>query len=348
MTAKTKALFALLLSASALFASSCAFVKTDEHTEQESEVIDEKEEIEEKKDEEISPVTPEELENQPIEPVSSDDETVYEYINVTRNTKPDAPGLDFGDKFTSSFSIPQLKAESDNVKAFNEQLLALYPDLAFETDFTDDAVPTECTFNYSYSYDITDKAVVAIVITERLGYYYSEGYTSHTCFYYDLKNDCEVTAEVYLDAAGIDYETVKENASKTLHIRTATGDGTGSYDMRFADEYIEIGDAVMVSDTEGFVKTGFSNDYGYELVDIPTEEIVYEKARVTPNAHIYATPTPEAEVLGVLDGDTEVFVICEAYLPDNIQTIEFDDSFKWYAVEYGDIRGYMLEMELRF
>lgn len=346
MTAKK--LFCVLLSGLTLVVSSCTFVKVEENEniEQEKEIVDVKENENEKENEEEK--EPEIPENTDTSPVPTENDVVFEYLNVVRNTKPDMEGLDFGDKFTSSFSIPQLKAESDNVKAFNEKILDIYPDFAFEKDFSDEPVATECAYNYTYTYDVTDNAIVALAITESLGYYYSERYTSHIFLYYDLKNDCEVVVYDYLDALGIDYDTLKANAKKTLYIKTATGDGIGAYDMRFADEYIAVGEDIIPSETDGFVNVEFSSDFGYYFVEIPTDEIVFEKAHSTASAHIYATPSPEAEVLSVLSDGTEVSVICKASLPEYMQTIEFDENFEWFAVELGDVRGYMLEMELKF
>ena len=356
MTEKIKALIALALSVSALTTTSCSFVALNYSLKEQTDMLTEKtENAQSQENGEVSDVLPDDIadetdepENLPAEPVPAADETVYEYINVTRNTKPDMPGLDFGDEFTSHFSVPQLKAESENVKTFNQKILALYPDLAFETDFSQEPVPTECIFNYSYSYDVTDKAVVAVIITESLGYYYSEGYTRHICLYYDLKNDCEVTAQDYLDAAGIDSATVAENAAKTLYIMTAKGDMMGSYDMRFTDEYVKLGDTLFASENDGYVMADVSGEYGYSLFEIPTEEIVFEKAKAVANAHIYATPAPQAEVLAVLDDAAKVSVICKAELPEGMQTIEFEEAFSWYAVEYGNVRGYILEHELEF
>ena len=359
MTAKK--LFCILLSASALLAASCTFVKTTENEKEEKEAVEVKEdetEKEEEKEEKQETENENENENENTDekeeipenvgtdPVPTEDDVVFEYINVVRNTKPDMEGLDFGDEFTSSFSIPQLKAQSDNVASFNQKILDIYPDLAFEKDFSDEPVATECTYDYSYSYDVTDNAIVALVITESLGYYYSEGYTRNIFLYYDLKNDCEVAASDYLDALGIDYETIKQNALKTLYIKTATCDGIGSYDMRFADEYITIGTDIIPCEEEGFVNIEFSSDYGYYFVEIPTEEIAFEKATATNNAHIYATPTPEAEVLAVLDAGAELSVLCKAALAEGVQTIEYDENFEWYAVEYGNVRGYILSHEL--
>ncbi len=358
MTAKIKTLIALALSLSAITLTSCSFIALNYSlNEQKNKLQENLENAQNGEDEIVSEIIPdlpdepedsEEPENLPTEPVPSADEVVYEYINVTRNTKPDEPGLDFGDKFTSKFSIPQLKAESENVKTFNQKILALYPELAFETDFSEEPVPTACIYNYSYSYDVTDKAVVAVIITESLGFYYSEGYTRHICLYYDLKNDCEVTAHDYLDAAGIDSATIAENAAKTLYIMTAKGQILGSYDMSFTDEYIKLGDTILVSERDGYVTADFSGEYGYSLFEIPTEEIVFEKATAVANAHIYATPAPQAEVLAVLDEAAEVSVIAKAELAQGLQTIEFEEAFSWYAVEYGNVRGYILEHELEF
>ncbi len=349
MTAKMKVLFALFLSVSTLFASSCAFVKVEEHTEQESEIIDEKEEIEEKKDEEISPVTPEELENQPTEPVFVLDDTVYEYAKVERKIMPsDATMAEWGDEFSMSFRVPAINLESDNARAFNEKISARYPQYAFETEFGEEPLAIDRIYHYDYISDVTEKAVVAIVLQKRVGYFYSEYGTEYEAFYYDLKGDCEVTASDYLDSLDINSEEFFQNIKKSLYVKAARGEISGVYDMSFADEYVSVGECVIASEEDGFIKVNLSGEYGYYLEDFPIFAQDSLLASCARNAHIYKTPSPEAETLGVLDGGTEVYVICEAYLPDNIQTIEFDDSFKWYAVEYKGIRGYMLEMELRF
>ena len=346
-----KAIFAAFVAAAMLTAVSCAN-KTDDmpvfENETEQNDLQQVPSDDENAGEENTDTENEQPENLPTDPVKVEVDVVYEYINVTRNVKPDTEGLDFGDEFTSSFSVPQLAVDSDNAESFNQKLRAVYPDLAFEAKFSDEPVPTPCIYNYSYIYDVTDRGYVAIVITEGLGFYYSEGYTSHTCLYYDLKNDCEATAEEYLESAGIDDEKLKENTKKLFYQLAAKGElDDVSYDLSHINEYPEIGEVAIRSENEGYITVNISGYVGYYFIDVPVDEIVFEKAVCLPGTSVYSTPSFEdSRTLAIFEDSTELSVITKAQLPEYMQTVEFDESFEWYAVEYDGICGYVLATDI--
>ena len=337
-----KAIICTMLAALLLTASSCTAVKvekTPEIPEKPIENTEEEKETDEEQEEEI-------IENLPTLPAEAPENEVFEYKNVTVEVIPDDETLAaWGDIFTSSFRVPAIALESDNAKAFNEKILAEYPSYGF-AEVSESPVSAERIYRYDYISDVNDRAVVAIVLQKQIGYFYSEYGTVFKAFYYDLKGDCEVTAQDYLDSLDINYDELYSNIQKDLYVKAAHGQVSSSYDLSYVDEYTTTGDVVIASENDGFVLVDVSGEYGYYLEEFPIFSEDSVKALCTQDAHIYATPSPEAEVLCVLDKDTEVFILTKTSLAEGLDTIEFDTQFSWYAVEYNGIHGYMLEHEL--
>ena len=291
-----------------------------------------------------------EYENLPTQPVKVDNDAVYEYINVTRNVKPDNKVLDYGDIYTSSFSIPQLSIESRNAERFNEKILEMYPDIAFEAEFSDDPVPTPYISNYSYLSDITDSGIVAIVVRETLGYYASESYTSYTDFYYDLKNDRETTQDEYLDAIGTTRDKVTETAQKAIYIKAAKGELSDcSYDLGvIKDYYPTMGEVVIRSENKGYICVDITGYGGYYLIDIPLDSIEYKRGYCFDEeaVTVYETPSIGADVVTAFEDETVVDVITKAAIPDYCDSYEYDEEYEWYAVTYDGIYGYVLDSQI--
>ena len=273
---------------------------------------------------------------------------VYEYKNVTMEIVPDDETLaSWGDIFTSSFRVPAVNLESDNAKAFNQKIFDEYPSYAF-AEVSDTPVSVDRIYRYDYFSDVTDNAMVAIVLQKQVGYFYSEYGTEFKAYYYDLKGDCELSAEDYLDSLDIDLDDFFANVKKELYIRAAHGELSFSYDLKYVDEYSKVGKVVIASENEGFLLTEIEGEYGSYLDEFSVLSQDSEKVTCSADAHVYATPSPEAEIIDILEPGAEVLILTKALLPEGLETIEFDTKFSWYAVEFGGTYGYMLEHELNF
>lgn len=354
MTTKIKAIIAGLLCTSTLFFCACTASqeKEGENTPKiPDETITESEDENKNDDAEKSETNSDDevIENVGTQPVEVENKEVYDYADITRKIIPtDKEMASWGDEFTMSFRVPAINLESDNARTFNEKIFAHYPQYAFETDFDETPIAVDRIYRYDYICDVTDKAIAAIIIKKQVGYYYSEYGTDYVAFYYDLKGDCEVSSAEYLDSLDIDSDEFFDNVQKNIYIKAAHGEIFSTYDFYFVDEHISVGECVIASENDGFLMVEISGEYGYYLEDFPISSEDFLVVPCTNNAHIYKTPSIEAEVIGVLDGGTQVYVVTKAELAEGLQTIEFDSQFSWCAVDYQGIYGYMLAHELEF
>lgn len=154
-----------------------------------------------------------------VETVATMPETnVPDVVSAVKYEKPIVDMLGYSTwDYPHSVEYPKIDSDKAGALALNEKIAERY------TKFIDElknGTEGNCIYNFRYTSSICDD-VIFIQVIENTGWQYSEGKTEQKVFYYDAKNDKELTSEEYAAYFGVDLEKAKENVLYTHELACA-------------------------------------------------------------------------------------------------------------------------------
>lgn len=285
---------------------------------------------------------PEEIPQQPAdEPaptVYNIEDCVYEYdrIKVSMTDMFDMP-------FESNFSIPHLAFETPAAVNINQKILKNYPEVAFGI-VEMEPVRSDIDYEYSYICDVTENGIVAVMLKLDGGFMYSEGFSNCASYYYSIPEEKAVTVEEYLDAIGVDTNTLYKNIVTLAYMYKAYG-GESSLEYMYIPPREQF--PVIRNSGENTLKVfvDYQHYCGADFYDIAAEEYVYGTARTAIDTCLYADFT---EYLRYFDVPAVTYVPAGASL-EVIPELEMEyasTSNECTLVRYGNFYGYVSNSDI--
>ena len=116
--------------------------------------------------------------------------------------------------------LPKITINTDTTKKLNSKIMDDYKAITDTIDSgtysSDKASVTACHVDYDYS--VNDN-IIFILITSACGNYRGSGRTTHVGYYYDIKNDKELSVQDIFDKYGITIANVNEKITNENNVR---------------------------------------------------------------------------------------------------------------------------------
>ena len=126
--------------------------------------------------------------------------------------------------FTHKVAYPKIDSEKSGAAALNAKIAEKYGKIINELKNNE-----EDNVLYHISYGTSEcNGIIFIHILEQIGWQYSEGFDSQVFYYYDTKNDKELTIAEYLAAFNIDRDKL-DIGVRTSHELARSGLGVNPY-----------------------------------------------------------------------------------------------------------------------
>ena len=167
----------------------------------------------------------------------------YEYVGLAFNAYKiyDWPTSDFGkentdpDQTTNNISIPKILIDTSATKIINQKILKNYQDYINKVNTYDKEANITST-NVSYRYEIY-KDILFIIVTDSYTNHRAGGNTRYTGYYYDIKNDQELSLKDIIQRLNINTNNtltkisskIKDNAKTICNIIPGKNDSGIDY-----------------------------------------------------------------------------------------------------------------------
>lgn len=107
--------------------------------------------------------------------------------------------------YANAYEMPKIALETENAKAINEKIAQLYSSFPKQED------EKKGSYVFIYTYEINEDGLLVLMLDFDHWEFGSEPFKKYHFFYYDIKNDTELSFAQYLERVAADKEIIIQN-----------------------------------------------------------------------------------------------------------------------------------------